>query len=347
MQFYTLKITKLYYETNDAITVSFKQPGLKFIKYSPGQYLTLIFRINGRRYIRPYSFSSAPEIDSTLDITVKRVPGGIVSNHILDKLRVGDMIEVMEPMGEFTLNNKLQDENKHLVLWGAGSGITPLFSLAKYALYKKLYNHITLVYGNRNAESVIFNNQINELKEKYSDLLSTWHFYTQAVINQSNPYLIQGRINPKIVLAVMANEGELNNTVHYICGPGGLKESIVKVLTNLGVKKEHIFTEDFELIRDPKEFENIITRVVTVKKSGQEHLVEVAKGKSILEASLNALIELSYSCQTGNCILCKAKLLKGEVKTIGLQKIPPLLNTDECLLCCSYPLDDNVEVLVE
>src|SRR3954464_7515541 len=99
MKHYTLKVIELRTETTDTITVVFKQPGLKKINYVAGQYLTLIFRINGRRYIRPYSFSSAPGVDSTLNVTIKRVPGGIISNHILDKVSVGDLIETIQPMG--------------------------------------------------------------------------------------------------------------------------------------------------------------------------------------------------------------------------------------------------------
>jgi ring-1,2-phenylacetyl-CoA epoxidase subunit PaaE len=157
---YTLKVISIRKETTDTNTIVFKQPGLKKIKYLAGQYLTLIFKINNRKYIRPYSFSSAPGFDANLEITVKRVPGGVVSNHIIDKLAVGDVVEVIEPMGDFTIHNEFINNNTHIVLWGAGSGITPLFSLAKYALQNSKAQHITLVYGNRSFESVIFDEQL-------------------------------------------------------------------------------------------------------------------------------------------------------------------------------------------
>lgn len=101
MRNYTLKVLEVRKETIDSVTLCFKQPGLKKIKYLAGQYLTLQFRINGRRYIKPYSFSSTPLIDSTLNVTVKRVPGGIVSNYINDIVKVDDVIEVQEPLGDF------------------------------------------------------------------------------------------------------------------------------------------------------------------------------------------------------------------------------------------------------
>lgn len=346
MIYYTLKVLGLRNETLDTKTIIFKQPGLKKINYLPGQYLTLIFRINGRRYLRPYSFSSAPVVDSNLEVTIKRVPGGIVSNHVIDQLNVGDIVEVMEPMGNFTLNHDLISSDTHIVLWGAGSGITPLISIAKYALHKKMVGHISLVYGNRSNEFVIFNDQIERLKAENINF-SAWHFYTQLTIAENNPYVIQGRIDPDKVLSVMRKEGNFNNTVHYICGQAGLKESVKTALLNLGVDNGKVFCEDFEIVRDLVEFENITTRMVSINKDGTSSVAEVVKGKSILEASLDAMIDLSYSCQTGNCLVCKARLVKGVVKTIGITNLPKELKDDECLLCCSFPLTEDVKVIVD
>lgn len=343
---FTLKIIEKYNETADTVTIVFKQPGLKKIKYLAGQYLTLIFRINGRRYLRPYSFSSAPEADQTLAVTVKRIPGGIVSNHIIDRVKVNDVIEVLEPLGDFTLNSNLILQDTHIVLWGAGSGITPLMSIAKYALYKHNTSRVTLVYGNRNFESVIFDEKIKELQIKYANF-SGFHFYTQATIGIDNPNVIQGRIDPDMVLSIMRREGDLNNTVHYICGPVGLKESVKAALTKLGVDEERIFSEDFEIIRNPLDFEGVTTRMVSINHNNNDYVVEVVKGKSILEAGLDAMLELPYSCQTGSCLMCKGRIIKGELKTIGISKLPHELRDDECLLCCSFPLNDDVEVAVD
>ncbi|MDR6941168.1 ferredoxin--NADP reductase [Mucilaginibacter pocheonensis] len=346
MSNFTLKIIEKYNETDDTVTIVFKQPGLKKIKYLAGQYLTLIFRINGRRYLRPYSFSSAPEVDQTLAVTVKRIPGGIVSNHIIDQVKVNDVIEVLEPLGDFTLKSNLVLQNTHIVLWGAGSGITPLMSIAKYALHKYDTSHVTLVYGNRNFESVIFNEKIKELQSRY-DNFSGLHFYTQATIGMDNPNIIQGRIDPDMVLSIMQCEGELGNTVHYICGPTGLKESVKAALLKLGIDKERIFSEDFEIIRNPLDFEGITTRMVSINHNNNIAAVEVVKGKSILEAGLDAMIELPYACQTGSCLVCKGRVIKGELKTIGISKLPEELESNECLLCCSFPLNDDVEVAVD
>ncbi|WP_259070298.1 FAD-binding oxidoreductase [Mucilaginibacter sp. X4EP1] len=340
---YTLKVEMLRKETADTITVCFKQPALKKVKYQAGQYLTLIFNINGRRYIRPYSFSSSPGIDPFLEVTVKRVPGGVVSNHIFDKVSVGDLIEVIEPMGDFVINESIISNNSHVFLWGAGSGITPLFSIIKHLLH----NHnlkVTLVYGNRNFESVIFYDQLTELAKQYSDAFALWHFHTQLIVKEDCPNIIQGRIQTGEVLSLMNKTNDINNSVHFICGPTGLKESVKKGLNILNIPAANIYAEDFELVKDEKELAEIITRSVKIEKDGTCNTLEVTKGKSILEAGLDALIDLPYSCQVGNCLLCKGKLLNGQLKYAGLETLPTGLQNDEYLLCCTYPLTDDVEV---
>jgi ring-1,2-phenylacetyl-CoA epoxidase subunit PaaE len=348
MKFYTLKIIDIREETRDCLTIKFKQPGLKQIKYLAGQYLSLIFRINGRRYVRPYSFSSAPGVEETLNITIKRVPGGVVSNHILDKLKLGDIIEVMEPMGDFILTDDASSLNSHIFLWGAGSGITPLISIAKYALHNNKAGLITLIYGNRHYENIIFRDEITALKKAFMPKFSAQHFVTQPFIDKLNPDVVMGRIAEQQVKSILAKNGiNLNNAFHYICGPAGLKESVKSVLSELGVEGNKVFSEDFEIKRDLKELENILTRNVLIEKNGQTFNVEVVKGKSILEAGLDSLIELPYSCQTGNCLVCKGRLIKGEIKMIGLQKLPLELMPDEYLLCCSFPLDDMVEIIAD
>jgi len=346
MVYIALQVIDVKVETDDAVTICLKQPGLKKIKYLPGQYLTLVFRINGRKYIRPYSFSSAPNVDQHLEVTVKRVPGGIISNHINDFVKIGNQIEVMPPLGNFVFDSEKISDDKHIVLWGAGSGITPLISIAKYILNNKTGNKVALVYGNRNGEQVIFKEKIKRLENDFPDDLKIWHFYTQLKIAENNPRVIQGRISPKMVLHILKEEVDLQKTLHFICGPAGLKESVKQTLEGLSISPHNIFTEDFENVKDPNDFKDIISRNVEMVKDGQVHNIEVTKGQSILEAGLDALLELDYSCQTGHCTICKARILSGSVKTIGVEKTPDGLMEDECLLCCIYPLSDDVRVSV-
>lgn len=337
---YTLKVFEIKHETEDTITLCFKQPGLRKIKYQAGQYLTLIFRINGRRYIRPYSFSSAPAVDQALEVTIKRIPNGIVSNHVHDTVKVGDSIEVMQPMGDFIC----EDTEGEILLWGVGSGITPLISIAKQLLTLNKDVNVRLIYGNKNHETTIFLKRIQELQSLYPDRFVVKHFHTQLKINHNIPGLIEGRINMDRAIQILETLNPLSSAKHYICGPIGLKESVKAALKSKGVTEDHILSEDFELVKDPKDFENIKTQAVKIRFLKDEFDLEVIKGKSILESALDAGIELPYSCQTGSCSTCKGKLISGEAKMIGLTKDRDDLLNDEYLVCCTHPLSDNIYI---
>lgn len=344
MATYTLKIIRIKQETPNVVTLSFKQPALKKIKYLAGQYLTLIFRINGRRYIRPYSFSSAPGIDELLEITVKRVPNGIVSNHIVDMVKVNDSIEVMEPMGDFIFQNK--ETLTDVYFWGVGSGITPLFSLIKYILSSNTYLKVHLMYGSKNYEHTIFKNQIEHLLSIYSDRFSLQHFHTEVYVGDKYPDVIEGRIDQVKALKMLTENPVVGNSSHYICGPFGLKESVKQALDSSGVIKSLIFSEDFELIKNPADFVDIQSQTVRLNFQNQEYNLEVVKGKSILEAALDTNIELPYSCQTGNCSTCRGKIVEGKTRMIGLVKERTDLQETETLLCCTYPLTENIIITI-
>lgn len=340
---YTLRVIEIRKETEDTITLCFKQPALRKIRYKAGQYLSLIFRINGRRYVRPYSFSSAPLLDTNIEVTVKRVPNGIVSNHIHDRVKVGDVIEVFEPMGDFIYKPK--ENIKNIYFWGVGSGITPLISLIKEVLTAEIPIKVNLIYGNRNFDTIIFSELIKSLSKNHPDQLKVWYFLSRLTLKNSEPYIIEGRISKDAVLSIV-DQTEVMNTMHYICGPTGLKESVKKALRTLNIPSENILSEDFELAKNPNDFRNIHTQTIKLRFNNAEYDLEVIKGKSILETALDAGVELPYSCQTGNCSTCKAACLTGQVKMIGLNKDRSDLASNEYLLCCSHPLTNDVCVAI-
>lgn len=344
MKQYTLTIQEIRKETEDTITICFKQPGLRKIKYLAGQYITLILRINGRKYARPYSFSSAPSVDAALEVTVKRVPNGIVSNYINNELKVGDVVEVLEPMGDFTCETKHSTQS--IFLWGVGSGITPLFSIIKEVLHQQSGIAVHLIYGNKNHEATIFRNQLSLLKHEYPSVFSMTNFYSQLDnINESN-FINKGRISSEFVTNLVAQQKNVKESVHYICGPKSLKDTIQISLMDIDVPSSSIFAEEFELVIDPKELEDVKDSKVSVFFQGEEYEIFVPKGKSILDVALDNNIEIPYSCQTGNCSSCKAKLKEGQLKMIGLTKEREDLAQDEFLLCCSYPLVNPISIEV-
>ena len=154
-EYYTLKVKEVTHETKDSVTIHFKQPLFRKVKYKSGQFLTVLVSVDGQKHRRAYSMCSSPSLDSTLAITVKRVEGGVVSNHLNDTVQAGQTLELMQPMGSFILepNKKL---NRHIVLFGGGSGITPLISILKSVLFFEPNSKVSLVYCNRNIDSIIF-----------------------------------------------------------------------------------------------------------------------------------------------------------------------------------------------
>lgn len=343
MKKFTLKVQKIIIETNDTVTLCFKQPGLKKIKYFAGQYLTLQFRINGRRYLRPYSFSSAPKTDSTLNVTVKRIPAGIVSNYIHDHIKVDDLIEVQEPLGDFIFESN--ESINSVVFWGVGSGITPLFSMIKELLSSSITINIHLIYGNKSKNEVIFYDELEKLKSLYSERFKIYYFYSREDFFNEIPFNFKGRINVNFVENLIK---KIDDPVkHYVCGPIGLKNTIKESLLGLKGTLDNFFSEDFEMIKNPEDFKEISNQEIVLTFLGNENKIKVNKGNSILEEALKIGLELPYSCQTGNCSTCKATLKSGEIKMIGLTKSREDLDKNQYLLCCSYPLTNNVCVEIQ
>jgi len=344
MRTFTLRVVDIVKKTPDVITIFLKQPGLKKVKYKAGQYLTVVIRIKGRKYIRPYSFSSAPEIDEHMAITVKRMPNGIVSNYLYDHTKIDDMMEVMEPMGNFVYDPQ-SDVAADIMLWAAGSGITPLMAILKTALSKTADAKVTLFYCNRNPEHVIFFDELNQLRHQYAGRFAIHNFYTQIPEDIYLEYVIRGRIDGIKITSILSGHANLSNSVHYICGPEGLKFNVKSALKSFNILAENIYTEDFEVVLDAQQFDDIETREIKITDNGLDYNIEVIKGVSLLNAALDAGLDLSYSCQTGTCLLCKAKLLNGKVKLIGIDHLPDGLAPNDCLLCCSYPYSKNIEIL--
>jgi len=249
-------------------------------------------------------------------------------------------------MGDFIYENFGQ-QVECINLWATGSGITPLISIAKYVLSDINGPVINLFYGNRNSETAIFLEQIKTMSNTFPTRFRAKYFYSQPIVTEDLPDVIQGRISSDAAIELLKGEVNVGNSVHYICGAPGFKESVKSALNTLGLEREKVFSEDFELIKDPKDFEKIRTQIVRIHFQNLDHEIEVVKGKSILEAALDANIELPYSCQTGNCSTCKGILLHGDAEMIGLKNERTDLSSQEYLLCCSYPQSANVYIKID
>lgn len=342
----SLKVKKIIKETNDAVSIHFKQPFFNKIKYSPGQYLTLLVDIDGEIVRRCYSLNSAPGVDNDVSITVKRIKDGRISNHIFNNIKEGDKIKVLHPMGNFTIQ---PDKNKkrHIVLFGAGSGITPLISILKAILNGEPESYVSLIYGNRDIESIIFDAELSEYKAKYSKRLKLIHILERP-IGLSD--CIKGRVERTQVRELLDELPQFpaEDTAYFICGPTGMMIEAEEGLKACQISEDKIHIEKFNAPPPSAEEKQskkpeLSDQLVGINYKGKHYKVQVKAGTSILEAALDDKVDLPYVCLEGICGSCKATCTSGKVyMRSGHVLSQKEIDSNIVLPCLCKPLTEDV-----
>ncbi|MBX9853685.1 MAG: ferredoxin--NADP reductase [Cytophagaceae bacterium] len=351
-QYFNLKIREIIKETAEAITLVFEHPGKDKLNYKPGQFLTLILTINGEKIRRSYSLCTAPGVDEFPAVTVKRVANGKVSNYVADKVKIGDSIEVMQPMGTFTIERNLKNK-RNIVLIGAGSGITPLMGIAKALLAGEPDSKVYLIYGNRNEDSIIFKKKIEELQSRYASRFFVIHILSQPSYNWNSH---KGRLSQSEVIKLLETFPRFDFAAaeYFICGPEGMMDEANKGLHILNVPKDKIRKESFVSSSSPEPSGEVVaasqsnSQEVTIIYQGTEYKFAVPPNKSILEAALDLDIDLPYSCQSGMCTACMGKCVSGKVHLND----PDGLSDKEIqqgfvLTCVGHPVSPNVVIEID
>lgn len=342
--YYTLKIKDVIKETDDSVTIQFKQPLFKKVKYVSGQFLTVIIPINGQKLRRCYSMSSAPSVDSHVAVTIKRVENGIVSNYINDNVKKGDSMEIMKPMGNFTLTPHKKNA-RHIVLFGGGSGITPLMSILKSTLYFEPKSSVSLIYANRNEDSIIFKSQLEEFQKKFGDRLHIVHVLENPK-QAWNGYT--GRLDEPMVMNIhnLLPKGH-DNVEYFMCGPEGMMDTVQAGLKSLKISDSVVNRESFvsSATDDNVDSSAFETHTVTIHLHGQEHKVEVPPSKNILDAALDAGLDMPFSCQSGLCTACMGKCTSGKIKMTEEDTLSEdEMNEGYTLLCVGHPMSEDVVI---
>ena len=305
--------------TADAVNVIFEKPEREFT-YQPGQFVTLIFTIDGKKVRRAYSLCTTPGVDEYPAVTVKRVEGGLVSNHINDNVKAGDVLEVMEPMGMFT-TEYAADNQRHLVMVGGGSGITPLNAILKATLDREPQSKVSLIYANRNQESIIFKDELAKLEAEQKGRFKVVHVLDNAPEGWSGH---SGLLNNEKLKGIIGELPKYDSPVteYYTCGPQPLMDIVFDSLNEMEVPLEFRFRESFvagntspEIAADEEASAPAAATTVKVTVDGEDYEFPVPAGKTILEAGLEADVDMPYSCQSGLCTACRAKCHSGEVTT--------------------------------
>ena len=276
-----------------------------------GQHLTLRLDLDGHEQRRSYTISNPP--GAALRITVKRVPEGVVSNHICDALEPGDIIEAMPPFGGFSLIPGATARRTHY-FFGAGSGITPLYAMINTVLAHEPHSVAHLVYGNADASSILFLDALEALQEAHPDRFTLRHVLSSPSIWSWFTPWRTGRVDAVAIKAAIGAAPPVAQDVQYwICGPGGMNADVRAALMALDAPAGRIHMESFggEAELDTSVTGMAATAEVTLNGARQE--VPVAEGQTLLEAMRAAGLSPPFSCQSGVCGACRAHLTEGRV----------------------------------
>lgn len=350
-KFHPLKVADIRKETSDSVSVAFEIPApfTNEYKYTQGQYVTIKMMHDGEEIRRSYSLCSSPIDDADFRIAAKKVKDGRMSVALNENIKVGDVLEVMTPMGNFYNINS--SENKNIVLFAGGSGITPMLSILKTLLVQDKNSTISLFYGNQNLSSTIFKNELEELAQKHAERFKLYLILDEAPSDY--PALYTGLMTTDKVKALVENHVGLNlDNEFFICGPTPMMKNVEDTLHQLQIKKEKIHLEYFTATLDANKevataapSEKIVSQI-TVILDGDETTFELASdGKNILDAAMDQDVDVPFSCKGAVCCTCRAKVLEGKVH----MKANYALTDDEVaegfiLTCQSHPLTPVVIV---
>jgi ring-1,2-phenylacetyl-CoA epoxidase subunit PaaE len=348
---YFLQVKEVVEETSDSVTIYFWHPLSEQIKYKAGQFITVIVPAgeNGKKIRRSYSMSTSPHSDTAIGITIKRVAGGLVSNYLNSHVKTGDFLEILEPMGHFYVEPDAE-KSRHAVLFAAGSGITPLLSIAKSILKIEQNSRVSLIYGNHAEESIIFRKKLEELEFQYPKRFIVYHLISKP----SNVWVgLAGRISQGIAIRLMKEtDTNFSKDEFYLCGPLEMMEDVIKGLEIYNVSKERIHKENFHtavaMTEENLEEDSLQTQRVKVKYNGDEYDFEVKPHQTILEAALDLDIDLPYSCQAGMCTACMGKCVEGKIKMDeedGLTEKE--IKQGLMLTCVAHPLSKGVVIEID
>lgn len=349
VEFHGLRVTEVTPLTDDSVAVTFDVPPelASAFAYAPGQHVTLRSIIDGEDVRRSYSIC-APAGSGKLRVGIKRLPGGAFSTFATTELEAGDTLEVMPPVGEFTIEVH-PDLPRRAVAIAAGSGITPVLSLISTSLESEPEANWTLLFGNRSVNRIMFLEELEGLKDRYPDRFQLIHLLSRE---GSDVPILSGRIDADKIKTIHSRlMGGKPIDGWYLCGPYDMVMTAHETLDELGVDESTIHDELFfagpvdpsTLPPEPPPGEGTVA--LTVILDGRAVDTRMTPETSILDAALRVRTELPFSCKGGMCATCKGRIEEGEVR---MDKNYALIDSEVAagyvLTCQAHPVTDKVVV---
>lgn len=349
--FVSLKINDVRTETASSVSIAFDLPQdqVQAFKYTPGQYLVLKSNINGEEIRRSYSICSAP-YENELRVAIKKIEGGKFSTYANETLSAGMNMDVSTPDGLFVHKAASTAERQYMA-FAAGSGITPIMSMIKHVLKTEAGAKFTLIYGNKTHKDIIFLEEIENLKNQYLDQFNVFFMLSQE---ENDSAFLQGRIDEEkcqILFNTLYDANDIN--AFYLCGPYEMIQTVKDHLIYIGVSKDKIHFELFtapdakkdNAITETKQQKKVDGVELTIKMDGTKQTYTVKNKEYLLDELNDAGADLPFSCKSGVCSTCRAKVVKGQVEMDANYS----LEDDEVeagfvLSCQSKALTDEVEL---
>jgi ring-1,2-phenylacetyl-CoA epoxidase subunit PaaE len=346
LHFHPLRVADVKADGDEARIVSFDVPaGLTdTFRFEPGQYLTLRTVAQGSELRRSYSICAAP--GEALRVGVRRVPGGAFSNWLHQNLQRGDLLGVMEPQGRF--GAALARRPRHVLAVAGGSGITPVLSILKALLAGDPQAQATLLYANRNAASTMFKEELEDLKNRHLTRLALHPVFSREVVDSP---LNAGRLDAARLAIFLRLAGPVDEA--FVCGPHAMNDEIEAALRADGIAPERIHVERFGIpptaadatLHAPQEGDATTARITIVRDGLTREVAFQPSDESILAAAGRAGLDVPYSCRSGVCATCRAKLLEGRVRMDRNFALEPAdLAAGFVLTCQAHPLTERVVV---
>jgi ring-1,2-phenylacetyl-CoA epoxidase subunit PaaE len=350
--FHPLRVRAVQPDTQEAVVVSFDVPEelRPVFGFTQGQYLTLRKEIDGQDLRRSYSICAGVD-DGELRVGVRKVKGGVFSNWINEQLKPGDTINVMAPQGRFFVPIEADSHRHHLGIAG-GSGITPILSIMKTVLAREPGSRFTLVYGNRSLKSTMFKEELEDLKDRYLARLVLHHVFsdqhTESEINAG----VMDRAKIGEFLSTLVPAASIAHA--YVCGPFQMNDEAEAALLAAGVPEDRIHIERFgvaqqaagqvgAVLHQAQPGDAIKAKVVIIRDGLQREIQFTRDQPSILDAASAAGLEVPYSCTSGVCGTCRAKVMEGSVRmerNFALDKKE--VAAGFVLTCQAHPTTDRV-----
>jgi len=347
--FKTLRVRKVEHHEDDAITVHFKPPLFNKVQYDAGQFLTFKLQIHGKQVFRSYSLCSAPKIDKYLSVTIKRVKDGYISNYLNNYLKVGDAVPASISHSPFRYIPKTSSIKK-LVLIAAGSGITPMLSIIKTALYLDDDVQVHLFLGNRHQASILHKSELHALSAQFPNRFNLVHVLSQADETWQGH---KGRLDERTLAQLLSEfqlAQDLTHTAFYLCGPTGMMESCLTEIKSRQVAEDKIYIESFSglINKDSSSKPELGSHIVKLTLKGETHAVPVANGQSVLDAALAMGLDVTYSCRSGFCSACQCKQVKGQLTLLDDQSLTKKEQQQgKTLLCVGFAGSDDIQLTMD